>query len=286
MLLFIAVSIGLGSIVGSVYVNVAVSPQAGTMLGNSVGRSLIFYLSSGSSVVSADNLMNLADDSPLPCNFPTLRSELGLGNLSFRVDLSAPLNVNSTVTSSGIDVAVTKSWHTDPVEALLQFYVFDTAAQSVVKYSVETNVDGSAFFSVTLTNSQVGVILAKAGSSTGYVAFSSNGGLLPQGILYVKNGRLQGGNQTNVYVFGFEDWAGPVPLGGNVNVTGYSLPVVLIYQDSSGVTHYSTYPWTGGCGPTPVQVAGSYVSDQTFPVRVQGGNMILLRLRVWGPGGS
>jgi len=286
MLLFIAFSIGLGSIVASVYVNVAVSPQAGTMLGNSVGRSLIFHVSNSSDAVAADNLISLADNSPLPCSFPSLRSQLGLGNLSFRIDLSTPLNVNASVTGSGIAVTVMKSGHTDPVEAFLRLYVLDTEAQSVEQFTGETNVDGSAFFPMTLANSQTAAILAKAGSSVGFATFSAQGDPLTPGGIYLKDGRMHGGNQSSAYVFGFEDWAGPVPPGGAVDVTGYSLPVVLLYQDNSGVTHYSTYPWLGGCGPTPVQATGVYVSDQTFLVRLQGGSIILLRLRVWGPGGK
>jgi hypothetical protein len=286
MLLFIAVSIGLGSIVGSIYINLAVSPQAGTMLGNTVARSLLLYLSNASDVVPADSLMMLADDSPWPCSFPALRNQLGFGNLSFRVDLSAPLDVKAGATSSGLVVSVTKSGRMDPVEAFLHLYVLDMSSQTILAFSGETNVDGSAFFSVTFTMSEVGVLFAKAGASTGYAVFSSQGTTLPRGILYVKDGRLRGGNQTSVYVLGFEDWVGPVTPGGSVDVTGYSLPVVLVYQDFGGVSHYSTYPWLGGCGPTPVQAAGSYFSDQTFVVRVQGGNVILIRLRVWGPGGK
>lgn len=286
MLFFIAVSIGLGSIVGSVYVNIAVSPQAGSMLGNSVARSLMFHLSNGSDVMPADGLISLADSSPLPCSFPSLRSQLGFGNLTFRVDLMAPLNVNATVTSGGIVVAVTKMGHTDPVQALLRLYVVDLAAQSVLEYVGETSVGGSAFFSFTLTATQTGVVLAKAGGSVGYAAFSSQGVPLNQGGIYLKAGELHGGNQTSAVILGFEDWTGPMPPGGSVDVSAYSLPVVFLYQDSSGAVHYSTYPWFGGCGPTPAQVAGSYVSDQTFFIRVEGGSIMLLRVRTWGPGGT
>ncbi len=285
MLFFIAVSIGLGSIVGSVYVNIAVSPQAGSMLGNSVARTVIFHISNGSTIVPADELMSLADSSPLPCSFLSLRSQLGLSNLTFRVDVMPSLNVAVNVTGSGLVVDITKTGQTDPVQAFLRLYVVDVSAQSVAEYAGESSVDGSGFFSVTLTNTQVGVVLAKAGSAVGYATFTPQGIPLNQGSIYLMADGLHGGNQTSVYVLSFEDWTGPVPAGGNVNVSAYSLPVMLLYEGSGGAVNYSTYPWFGGCGPTPVQVVGSYVSDQVFLIRTEGG-VVLLRVQVWGTGGA
>ena len=285
MLFFIAVSIGLGSIVGSVYVNIAVSPQAGSMLGNSVARAVMFHLSNGSAIVPADELMTLTDSSPLPCSFRSLRSQLGLGNLTFRVDVMPMLNVAVNVTSSGLVVDLTKTGYTDPVQAFLRLYVVDVTAQSVAEYTAESSVDGSGFFSVKLTNTQTGVVLAKAGTAVGYATFTSQGGPLSQGDIYLKAEALHGENQTGVYVLAFDDWVGPLPAGDSIDVSAYSLPLVLLYQGSGGAVDYSTYPWFGGCGPTPVQAVGSYVSDQTFLLPTEGGS-VLLRIRTWGPGGA
>jgi hypothetical protein len=285
MLLFVAVSLGFGSIVGSVAVNMAVIPQGGVMLGNTVARSLLLHLKDGSSTVLSDRLVSLDEGSSAACDYETLRTQIGVWNVSFHVDIYAPLTVEFAATTDAVAVTVSKALLHEPVQAFVRLYVFNGSAVTAT-LDGETSPDGKVFFYTTIGEDEVGVIFAHSGASVGYAAFSSSAQVLQRGSLYVQDGELKGTGASDVYLFAFEDWWGPISLGAQVNVAGYSLPILFVYR-LDGEFQYSPHPWVpGACGPYPADAAGAYVSDQLFSFRVETGAVLIMRLRVWGPGGQ
>lgn len=288
LLMFLAISVAFADVVQ--FENISAKENAGKLvaMAGTAERVTVNFLenSTPGQGIAPDVLLQLAsvpgDPNPAPpqVTYSQYLTETGLKGVGLSLDIAAPLTVTSNVTQGGITVSVTQAFGGTPVAAAVKMYVFNgTAVLATIQG--QASLDGKFFATYTLPSGAVAVTFANAGNSVGYDAVNGTGGELSDGPMYVQTGVMKG-ILALTYLFAFEGWLGPLTAGDAVNVSGYHLPVLLVYQLPDGsysATTYPRLPYDFGSHPA----AGT---DSTiFLVDIQvASSILIMRLQAWVTG--
>jgi len=287
LLVFLAISIAFSDIIQYSRMTVGAKVQDVAAVGGTVQRTVLTQLSDPTGQhLSPDKLLELStvpgtpQPAPPHTNYTQFLNGLGIRGVGFKLDIQPQLSIHYNLTQSGLYMIVSRAFNGGPVSASIRVYIFN-GTQVLSKLEGQASLEGRVFFQPSVPVGAVVLMFANAGSATTYNASSYTGAPLQDGPLYVYQNILEGDNYSP-YVFAFEDWTGPLPTGGQVNVSGYSLPVLLVYQLPDGSFRTSPYPRSpSNYGTEPTLLV--YSTELMVNVQIQG-SIFTMHMKVWSTG--
>jgi len=276
----LAWSYGVSAIASVATSTIAQRAEEETWRGSLTLHTLLIYFADNSSklaYLNPDKVASLSEvyrDSggPYEGNYTRLlndKDKLGLSDVNFHLQMRPSLQVDAEETGEGIVVSVFKGNETKPVQAQVKLYLVDEGGVSA--YSGETGIEGKFIFNIQASG-KCALIFAKVGASVGYSAVGNIQVRTDRG--YVQNGVLKGSSRPASFkIFSFEDYS---DSSGQVSVGGFSLPVLLVWEEE-GSWNAIPYPHLPeGYGPTP--------SAQVFKLATSvfiGNGVFQVDLEVW-----
>ncbi len=286
LLMFLAISVAFADVVQ--FENISAKENAGRLVAvaGTAERVTVNFLENstpGQGGVAPDILLQLAtvtgdpDPAPPHLTYSQYLTETGLNGVGLGLDIVPPLSLTSNVTEGGVTVTVTQAFSGGPVAASVKMYVFN-GTSVLATIEGQASLDGKFFASYTLPSGAIVVTFANAGNSVGCDAVNGTGGELSDGPMYVQTGVMKGISALT-YLFAFEGWLGPFTAGDTIDVSGYHLPVLLLYQMSNGsyaASPYPRLPYDFGSQPAPG------TDSTTFLVDIQVATSIfVMRIQAW-----